>query len=59
MNHNQEYFEINTSAGCASFTSSPPISPPTSSVGTTEVKNEGTGHTGKAVSIYEGIFLNF
>ncbi|KAM8935224.1 ankyrin repeat and sterile alpha motif domain-containing protein 1B isoform 8-T8 [Lycaon pictus] len=45
MNHNQEYFEINTSAGCASFTSSPPISPPTSSVGTTEVKNEGTGHT--------------
>ncbi|XP_059258271.1 ankyrin repeat and sterile alpha motif domain-containing protein 1B isoform X12 [Mustela nigripes] len=45
MNHNQEYFEINTSAGCASFTSSPPVSPPTSSVGTTEVKNEGTGHT--------------
>ncbi|XP_032730202.1 ankyrin repeat and sterile alpha motif domain-containing protein 1B isoform X11 [Lontra canadensis] len=45
MNHNQEYFEINTSAGCASFTSSPPVSPPTSSVGITEVKNEGTGHT--------------
>ncbi|XP_034500080.1 ankyrin repeat and sterile alpha motif domain-containing protein 1B isoform X11 [Ailuropoda melanoleuca] len=45
MNHNQEYFEINTSAGCASFTSSPPVSPPTSSVGTTEVKNEETGHT--------------
>ncbi|XP_022350602.1 ankyrin repeat and sterile alpha motif domain-containing protein 1B isoform X5 [Enhydra lutris kenyoni] len=45
MNHNQEYFEINTSAGYASFTSSPPVSPPTSSVGTTEVKNEGTGHT--------------
>ncbi|XP_043418220.1 ankyrin repeat and sterile alpha motif domain-containing protein 1B isoform X14 [Panthera pardus] len=45
MNHNQEYFEINTSAGCASFTSSPPVSPPTSSVGTTEVKNNGTSHT--------------
>ncbi|XP_027447993.1 ankyrin repeat and sterile alpha motif domain-containing protein 1B isoform X12 [Zalophus californianus] len=45
MNHNQEYFEINTSAGCASFTSSPPVSPPTSSVGTTEVKNKGTGHS--------------
>ncbi|XP_044601222.2 ankyrin repeat and sterile alpha motif domain-containing protein 1B isoform X10 [Equus asinus] len=45
MNHNQEYFEINTSTGCTSFTSNPPVSPPTSSVGTTEVKNEGTGHT--------------
>ncbi|XP_062057993.1 ankyrin repeat and sterile alpha motif domain-containing protein 1B isoform X6 [Lepus europaeus] len=44
MNHNQEYFEINTSAGCTSFTSSPPVSPPTSSVETTEVKNEGTDH---------------
>ncbi|XP_069908847.1 ankyrin repeat and sterile alpha motif domain-containing protein 1B isoform X19 [Oryctolagus cuniculus] len=42
MNHNQEYFEINTSAGCTNFTSSPPGSPPTSSVETTEVKNEGT-----------------
>ncbi|XP_028387709.1 ankyrin repeat and sterile alpha motif domain-containing protein 1B isoform X9 [Phyllostomus discolor] len=42
-NHNQEYFEINTSTGCTSFASSPPVSPPTSSVGTTEVKNEGTG----------------
>ncbi|XP_024614681.1 ankyrin repeat and sterile alpha motif domain-containing protein 1B isoform X1 [Neophocaena asiaeorientalis asiaeorientalis] len=45
MNHGQEYFEINTSTGCTSFTSSPPVSPPTSSVATTEVKNEGTGHT--------------
>uniref|UniRef100_A0A2K5HG51 Ankyrin repeat and sterile alpha motif domain containing 1B n=1 Tax=Colobus angolensis palliatus TaxID=336983 RepID=A0A2K5HG51_COLAP len=45
MNHNQEYFEINTSTGCTSFTASPPASPPTSSVGTTEVKNEGTYHT--------------
>ncbi|XP_023038309.1 ankyrin repeat and sterile alpha motif domain-containing protein 1B isoform X7 [Piliocolobus tephrosceles] len=45
MNHNQEYFEINTSTGCTSFTASPPASPPTSSVGTTEVKNEGTNHT--------------
>ncbi|XP_007467230.1 PREDICTED: ankyrin repeat and sterile alpha motif domain-containing protein 1B isoform X1 [Lipotes vexillifer] len=45
MNHSQEYFEINTSTGCTSFTSSPPVSPPTSSVATTEVKNEGTGHT--------------
>nr|XP_021531254.1 ankyrin repeat and sterile alpha motif domain-containing protein 1B isoform X20 [Aotus nancymaae] len=45
MNHNQEYFEINTSTGCKSFTASPPASPPTSSVGTTEVKNEGTDHT--------------
>ncbi|XP_058424569.1 ankyrin repeat and sterile alpha motif domain-containing protein 1B isoform X1 [Diceros bicornis minor] len=45
MNHNQEYFEINTSTGCTSFTSSPPVSPPTSSVETTEVKNEETGHT--------------
>ncbi|XP_025256844.1 ankyrin repeat and sterile alpha motif domain-containing protein 1B isoform X7 [Theropithecus gelada] len=45
MNHNQEYFEINTSTGCTSFTASPPASPPTSSVGTTEVKNEGTKHT--------------
>ncbi|XP_045409121.1 ankyrin repeat and sterile alpha motif domain-containing protein 1B isoform X5 [Lemur catta] len=40
MNHNQEYFEINTSAGCTSFTSSPPVSPLTSSVATTEVKDE-------------------
>ncbi|XP_012575711.1 PREDICTED: ankyrin repeat and sterile alpha motif domain-containing protein 1B isoform X7 [Condylura cristata] len=45
MNHNQEYFEISTSTGCTSFTSSPPVSPPTSSVGTTEVKNEGPDHT--------------
>ncbi|XP_036722166.1 ankyrin repeat and sterile alpha motif domain-containing protein 1B isoform X2 [Balaenoptera musculus] len=45
MNHNQEYFEINTSTGCTSFTSSPPVSPLTSSVATTEVKNEGTGRT--------------
>nr|XP_023415749.1 ankyrin repeat and sterile alpha motif domain-containing protein 1B isoform X4 [Loxodonta africana] len=45
MNHNQEYFEINTSAGCTSLTSSPPVSPPTSSAGATEVKNEGTDHT--------------
>ncbi|XP_075810388.1 ankyrin repeat and sterile alpha motif domain-containing protein 1B isoform X10 [Microtus pennsylvanicus] len=45
MNHNQEYFEISTSTGCASFPSSPPVSPPTSSVGTTEVKNEGAEHT--------------
>ncbi|XP_060233887.1 ankyrin repeat and sterile alpha motif domain-containing protein 1B isoform X8 [Meriones unguiculatus] len=45
MNHNQEYFEISTSAGCTSFTSSPPVSPPTSSVETTEVKNEGAEHT--------------
>ncbi|XP_047404118.1 ankyrin repeat and sterile alpha motif domain-containing protein 1B isoform X12 [Sciurus carolinensis] len=45
MNHNQEYFEINTSTGCTSFTASPPVSPPTSSVGTTEIKNEDTDHT--------------
>uniref|UniRef100_A0A2K6ULJ5 Ankyrin repeat and sterile alpha motif domain containing 1B n=1 Tax=Saimiri boliviensis boliviensis TaxID=39432 RepID=A0A2K6ULJ5_SAIBB len=45
MNHNQEYFEINTSTGCKSFTASSPASPLTSSVGTTEVKNEGTDHT--------------
>ncbi|XP_049740117.1 ankyrin repeat and sterile alpha motif domain-containing protein 1B isoform X3 [Elephas maximus indicus] len=45
MNHNQEYFEINTSAGCTSLTSSPPVSPPTSSAGAIEVKNEGTDHT--------------
>uniref|UniRef100_A0A671FU43 Ankyrin repeat and sterile alpha motif domain containing 1B n=1 Tax=Rhinolophus ferrumequinum TaxID=59479 RepID=A0A671FU43_RHIFE len=45
MNHNQEYFEINTSTGCTSFTSSPPVSPHTSSVGITEVKTEGTGRT--------------
>ncbi|XP_026640390.1 ankyrin repeat and sterile alpha motif domain-containing protein 1B isoform X6 [Microtus ochrogaster] len=45
MNHNQEYFEISTSTGCASFPSSPPASPPTSSVGTTDVKNEGAEHT--------------
>ncbi|XP_073069776.1 ankyrin repeat and sterile alpha motif domain-containing protein 1B isoform X10 [Manis javanica] len=45
MNHNQEYFEISTSTGCTSFISSPPVSPPTSSVGTTEVKNERTGCT--------------
>ncbi|XP_029338837.1 ankyrin repeat and sterile alpha motif domain-containing protein 1B [Mus caroli] len=44
MNHNQEYFEISTSTGCTSFTSSPPASPPTSSVETTEVKNEGAEH---------------
>ncbi|KAM4881533.1 ankyrin repeat and sterile alpha motif domain-containing protein 1B isoform 5-T5 [Thomomys bottae] len=40
MNHNQEYFEINTSTGCISFTSSPPVSPPTSSAETTEGNNE-------------------
>ncbi|XP_012643065.2 ankyrin repeat and sterile alpha motif domain-containing protein 1B isoform X10 [Microcebus murinus] len=45
MNHNQEYFEINTSAGCTSFTSSPPVSPLTSSVATTEVKDEGPAQT--------------
>ncbi|XP_067553741.1 ankyrin repeat and sterile alpha motif domain-containing protein 1B isoform X16 [Pseudorca crassidens] len=45
MNHSQEYFEISTSTGCTSFTSSPPVSPPTSSVATTEVKNKGTGRT--------------
>nr|XP_045008298.1 ankyrin repeat and sterile alpha motif domain-containing protein 1B isoform X19 [Jaculus jaculus] len=45
MNHNQEYFEISTSTGCTSFTSSPPVSPPTSSVEPTEAKNEGTEHT--------------
>ncbi|XP_020948666.1 ankyrin repeat and sterile alpha motif domain-containing protein 1B isoform X14 [Sus scrofa] len=45
MNHNQEYFEISTSAGCTSFTSSPPVSPSASSVATSEVKNEGAGHT--------------
>ncbi|XP_029398072.1 ankyrin repeat and sterile alpha motif domain-containing protein 1B isoform X9 [Mus pahari] len=44
MNHNQEYFEISTSTGCASFTSSPPVSPPTSSVETTEVKKQGADH---------------
>ncbi|XP_076967842.1 ankyrin repeat and sterile alpha motif domain-containing protein 1B-like isoform X3 [Tamandua tetradactyla] len=46
MNHNQDYFEINTSTGYASFTSSPPVSPPTSSVGAIEVKNGGTDHAG-------------
>ncbi|XP_012519473.1 PREDICTED: ankyrin repeat and sterile alpha motif domain-containing protein 1B isoform X2 [Propithecus coquereli] len=45
MNHNQEYFEINTSAGCTSFTSSSPVSPLTSSVATTEVKDEGPAQT--------------
>ncbi|XP_042549250.1 ankyrin repeat and sterile alpha motif domain-containing protein 1B isoform X6 [Dipodomys spectabilis] len=40
MNHNQEYFEINTSTGCINFTSSPPVSPPTSSAETTEGNNE-------------------
>ncbi|XP_045443579.1 ankyrin repeat and sterile alpha motif domain-containing protein 1B isoform X12 [Pipistrellus kuhlii] len=43
-NHNQDYFEINTSTGCTSFPPSPPASPPTSSVGTAVVKNEDTGH---------------
>uniref|UniRef100_A0A8C6G2L9 Ankyrin repeat and sterile alpha motif domain containing 1B n=1 Tax=Moschus moschiferus TaxID=68415 RepID=A0A8C6G2L9_MOSMO len=45
MNHNQEYFEINTSTGCTSFTSNPPVSPLTSSEATTEVKNKETGDT--------------
>ncbi|XP_043737006.1 ankyrin repeat and sterile alpha motif domain-containing protein 1B isoform X16 [Cervus elaphus] len=45
MNHNQEYFEINTSTGCTSFTSNPPVSPLTSSAATTEVKNTETGDT--------------
>ncbi|XP_012656677.1 ankyrin repeat and sterile alpha motif domain-containing protein 1B isoform X5 [Otolemur garnettii] len=45
MNHNQEYFEINTSAGCTGFTSSPPVSPPISSAATTEVKEEGPDRT--------------
>ncbi|XP_012874468.1 PREDICTED: ankyrin repeat and sterile alpha motif domain-containing protein 1B [Dipodomys ordii] len=40
MNHNQEYFEINTATGCINFTSSPPVSPPTSSAETTEGNNE-------------------
>ncbi|XP_054974567.1 ankyrin repeat and sterile alpha motif domain-containing protein 1B isoform X10 [Sorex araneus] len=44
MNHNQEYFEISTSTGCASFPCSPPVSPPTSSMETTEIKNEEPGH---------------
>ncbi|XP_012927734.2 ankyrin repeat and sterile alpha motif domain-containing protein 1B isoform X2 [Heterocephalus glaber] len=44
MNHNQEYFEISTSAVCASSTSSPAVSPPTSSMGAMEVKNKGTEH---------------
>ncbi|XP_054430633.1 ankyrin repeat and sterile alpha motif domain-containing protein 1B isoform X4 [Pteronotus mesoamericanus] len=44
-NHNQEYFEISTSTGCTSFPASPPVSPPSSSVGTAEVKNKETGHT--------------
>ncbi|XP_040836087.1 ankyrin repeat and sterile alpha motif domain-containing protein 1B isoform X4 [Ochotona curzoniae] len=44
MNQNQEYFEISTSTGCASFTPSPPVSPHTSAVETTEVKNEGSDH---------------
>ncbi|KAM5288846.1 ankyrin repeat and sterile alpha motif domain-containing protein 1B isoform 8-T8 [Ctenodactylus gundi] len=42
MNHNQEYFEISTSTLCASFTSSLPVSPLTSSEGTTEVNKEET-----------------
>ncbi|XP_060051585.1 ankyrin repeat and sterile alpha motif domain-containing protein 1B isoform X4 [Erinaceus europaeus] len=45
MNHSQEYFEIVTATECAALTPSPPASPPTSSVGTTGVKDEGTGHT--------------
>ncbi|KAI4546293.1 hypothetical protein MG293_002848 [Ovis ammon polii] len=45
MNHNQEYFEINTSTGCTSFTSNPPVSPLTSSAANTEVKNKETGDT--------------
>ncbi|XP_030741973.1 ankyrin repeat and sterile alpha motif domain-containing protein 1B [Echinops telfairi] len=45
VNHNQEYFEISTSTGCPSSTSSPPASPPASSVGAVEVKNEGPDHT--------------
>nr|XP_023423395.1 ankyrin repeat and sterile alpha motif domain-containing protein 1B-like [Cavia porcellus] len=57
MNHNQEYFEISTSTVCASSTSSPPVSPPTSSVGTMEVKNEGTDHTGISIKADEASFL--
>ncbi|XP_070310214.1 ankyrin repeat and sterile alpha motif domain-containing protein 1B isoform X13 [Odocoileus virginianus] len=45
MNHNQEYFEINTSTGCTSFTANLPVSPLTSSAATTEVKNTETGDT--------------
>jgi hypothetical protein len=56
MNHNQEYFEISTSTGCTSFTSSPAASPPTSSVETTEVKNEGAEHAGKTMHFMQVYF---
>ncbi|XP_053107576.1 ankyrin repeat and sterile alpha motif domain-containing protein 1B isoform X12 [Hemicordylus capensis] len=36
LNHSHEYFEINSSIGYASFTSSPPISPANYSIGSVE-----------------------
>ncbi|XP_058718656.1 ankyrin repeat and sterile alpha motif domain-containing protein 1B-like isoform X1 [Poecile atricapillus] len=45
MNHSHNYFEINPSIGCASFISTPAISPANYSFGSLEYKNLGTDHT--------------
>ncbi|XP_074867465.1 ankyrin repeat and sterile alpha motif domain-containing protein 1B isoform X6 [Carettochelys insculpta] len=44
LNQRQDYFEINSSIGYASFTSSPSISPANFSIGSIE-ENELSGHT--------------
>ncbi|XP_077663794.1 ankyrin repeat and sterile alpha motif domain-containing protein 1B isoform X4 [Eretmochelys imbricata] len=44
LNHSHDYFEINSSIGYASFTSSPSVTPVTSYVETTELHSEGPDH---------------
>lgn len=46
LNHSHDYFEINSSIGYASFTSSPPISPANYSVGSVEGSIEDNDITG-------------
>ncbi|XP_061844967.1 ankyrin repeat and sterile alpha motif domain-containing protein 1B isoform X3 [Colius striatus] len=47
VNHSQNYFEINPSIGCASFISTPAISPANYSFGSLEYESIGTEHTQK------------
>uniref|UniRef100_A0A8D2Q4Q7 Ankyrin repeat and sterile alpha motif domain containing 1B n=1 Tax=Varanus komodoensis TaxID=61221 RepID=A0A8D2Q4Q7_VARKO len=47
LNHSHDYFEINSSIGYASFTSSPPISPANYSIGSVEGSIEDNDIPGK------------
>lgn len=49
-NHSHDYFEINSSIGYASFTSSPPISPANYSIGSVEGSIEDNDIPGKIKS---------